>query len=72
MACDSQTLEALIHAEGLAALSQRDLLMCIADQLGIAAGFSNASTSLAQSKAEGLPQLSEHDLWMCFETSICT
>lgn len=72
MACDSQTLENLIHADGLDKLSQRDLLVVLASIYGSSAGFANAQLALNNAYAMGMPKLSEHDLWMALEAAICT
>lgn len=72
MACDAATLEALIHADGLDKLSQRDLLIVLASIYGSSAGFATAQAALNNAYAMGMPKLSAHELWMAFEAAICT
>lgn len=71
MACYSTTLENLIQADGLAKLSQRDLLICLASVYGTAAGFSTASAALANAYSQKLTGLSDRDLWAALLAAIC-
>lgn len=71
MACDSTTLLALTIADGLEALSQRDLLICLAGAFGADAGFANAQAAYDQAVTDKLQALSDRDLLECLEAALC-
>ena len=71
MACDSTTLVNLIQVDGLAKLSQRDLLICLASIYGTGAGFSTASAALANAYTQKLQGLSDRDLEAAYLAAIC-
>lgn len=70
MACDAATLEALLNADKLPSLSDRDRLMCLAALFGSGAGL-NAQTALNQAYADGLAKLSDQQLDQAFLSVIC-
>jgi hypothetical protein len=71
MPCDADTLEALTHADGIAKLSDRDILMCLASVYGTRAGFATAQLSLNNAYTMGMPKLSDADLEKCWLAAIC-
>lgn len=71
MACDSTTLENLIHADGLTKLSQRDLLICLASVYGTRAGYASARAAINAAYSSKLQKLSDRDLMAAFEAAIC-
>ncbi len=70
MACDAATLEALLSADKLPSLSDRDRLMCLAAVYGGAAGF-NAQQAINKAYQDGFSQLSDRDLDEVFLAIIC-
>lgn len=62
MACDSQSLELLLVANGLNRLSERDLLICRAYLYCNLAGFTSATDALRVAYADGYAKVSERDL----------
>jgi hypothetical protein len=71
MPCDSTTLEALTHVDGLEKLSDRDILMCLASVYGTRAGFTTAQLALNNAYAMGMPKLSDADLEKAWLVAIC-
>lgn len=70
MACDAATLEALLSADKLPQLSDRDRLMCLASVYGQAAGLT-AQQAMNLAYQNGLSKLSDRDLDEAFLAIIC-
>lgn len=61
MACDVQTLENLLYADGFAALSDHDFLICLAGAFLSVSGI-DAQTAVTQAAANGYAKLSDLQL----------
>ena len=71
MACDSNTLVALNATDGLAKLSDRELLMITANIYSTAAGFATAQAALNNAYVQGMRKLSDADLEKAWLAPIC-
>jgi hypothetical protein len=70
MACDAATLEAILSADKLPQLSDRDRLMCLASVYGTSAGLTGQQ-ALDLAYQDGLAKLSDRELEEVFLSVIC-